>query len=894
MKRNDQSIRILFTGGFSSDLDEALQEITNGGIDFTYKTAKNEPDFKKLIRCFKPDLIISEYLSEPHDGLKALEIAKSGNKNLPFIFLITPVKDGEAQGLKNAGADACVLKSNLPQLPVAIKTSVGITVDGAEQVEKEDLMGESEEMYIQLMENSANAIFLMKDGKLKFINHEFEKMFGYTFQEAVQEGFDILKIVASESREYVENKIREMLSGEGKTYRFEFTTRTKRNELKEVEISISHIKFQEKLITQGIIRDITAKKITEEQLKESEKKFRTLFQNHSAVKLIIDPETGHILEANDAAARFYGLPVNILQNMNMSEILMINPEDFRKNLRMAGIQNNVFSEYTHYKSDGRPVDVEVFSSNISLGGKNLVHSIIHDISEKKKTEQNLLLLKRAVEQNPIAIVITDPGGKIEYINPAFTNMTGYELEEVEGKTLSVLKSGLQSEDFYRNLWNTISSGRDWSAEYRNRKKNGEVYWQETVISPILNDKNVITHFVAVMEDIAGKKKLIEDLMLSKEKAEESDRLKSAFLANMSHEIRTPMNGIIGFTNLLKEQKLTGEERSKYIDIIKKSSERMLSTINDLIEISKIESGAMDFEISEVNINELMEFLKHFFIPEAETKGLEMYFHPSLPYEIARIETDYDKLNSILTNLVKNAIKYTSAGRIDFGYRMNRNQIEFFVKDTGIGIEKNRQQIIFDRFVQADLSLSRPYEGAGLGLSIAKGYTRILGGDIWVESELHKGSKFYVTIPIKNKLVPVVKSAVAETVQEEKNILKNLTVLVAEDDAIGKLYLSELLKDTCKKVVFASNGVEALKVFSETPETDVVLMDIKMPGLNGYQTAQKMKETNKEVVIIAQTAYALSGDKEKALASGCDAYLSKPFTKDQLLQVIENIFVKRSG
>ena len=533
--------------------------------------------------------------------------------------------------------------------------------------------------------------------------------------------------------------------------------------------------------------------------------------------------------------------------------------------------------------------MEIFSSNIHNDKKELLHIIIHDISDKKVAEQKLQLLNRAVDQNPITIVITNPQGKIEYVNPAFTAMTGYTFSEVKGKTLSVLKSGLQAKEFYENLWKTISSGNDWSGEYRNRKKNGEIYWQETVISPILNKKGDITHFVAVMEDISEEKKMIEDLLFAKAKAEESDRLKSAFLANMSHEIRTPMNGIIGFTNLLKEQSLRGEDRKKYINIIKKSSERMLSTINDLIEISKIESGTMEFDISEVNINELLEFINHLFRPEATKKGLEMYLHRPLPYEIARIETDYDKLNSILSNLVKNALKYTSSGRIDIGYRMNLNQIEFFVKDTGIGIEKDRQKVIFDRFVQADVSLSRPYEGAGLGLSIAKGYIDMLGGKIWVQSELQKGSRFYFTIPVKNKHAVRIEKSDDISESEKKEVLKDLTILVAEDDVIGKLYLSELLKDECKKILFASDGVEALKVLEKSPETDIVLMDIKMPGLNGYQTAKKMKQSNKDVFIIAQTAYALSGDKEKALNSGCDAYISKPFSKEQLLQVIEKHF-----
>src|SRR5690606_30260966 len=220
-------------------------------------------------------------------------------------------------------------------------------------------------------------------------------------------------------------------------------------------------------------------------------------------------------------------------------------------------------------------------------GIEALHFIIHDITSRKEAEQKLYLLNHAVEQNPIAIVITDPEGNIAYVNPEFTSMTGYKLDEIMGRSFRLLKSGYQSEEFYRNLWNTITSGRSWEGEIKNRKKNGELYWQNSIISPILDEYGSISHFLAVLDDVTEKKKMIEDMVKAKEKAEESDKLKSSFLANMSHEIRTPMNGIIGFTDLLKEQKLTGTEKDAYINIIKKSGERMLGTINDLIEISQI-------------------------------------------------------------------------------------------------------------------------------------------------------------------------------------------------------------------------------------------------------------------------------------------------------------------
>ena len=351
-----------------------------------------------------------------------------------------------------------------------------------------------------------------------------------------------------------------------------------------------------------------------------------------------------------------------------------------------------------------------------------------------------------------------------------------------------------------------------------------------------------------------------------------------------------MNGIIGFTDLLKEQKLTGNDKNKYINIIKKSGERMLNTINDLIEISQIESKTMDVDNDDVNVNDLMNSFFYQYNAEAESKGLKLNFHKGLPDSKALIESDGKKLNTIFCNLLKNAIKYTYTGEIEYGYTVNNNMIEFYVKDTGIGIESGRHEIIFDRFVQADMSMTKPYEGAGLGLSIARAYVDMLGGNIWLESEPEKGTKFYFTIPHIRKSFDFYEKIVSETTVVENELLKNLTVLVAEDDSIGKLYISELLNGSCKDLIFASDGPEALQLFKNNREKiDIVLMDIKMPGMNGYQTTQKMKEINRHVFIIAQTAYALLGDREKAFASGCDYYLAKPYSKTQLLEAVKRYY-----
>jgi len=242
------------------------------------------------------------------------------------------------------------------------------------------------------------------------------------------------------------------------------------------------------------------------------------------------------------------------------------------------------------------------------------------------------------------------------------------------------------------------------------------------------------------------KQINVELKIAKEKAEESARFKSAFLANMSHEIRTPMNGILGFASLLKKPELTYEQHQKFVSIIEESGERLLNIINDLINISKIESGQMSISTSPTNINEQIEFLNAFFRPEVEKKGLRITYKCSLPAQDAIVNTDREKLYAIITNLVKNAIKFTHAGLIEFGYEKQGNHLEFYVKDTGIGIADDKLHNIFERFVQANETITRNYEGAGLGLAISKAYVELLGGKMWVKSEVDRGSQFYFTIP----------------------------------------------------------------------------------------------------------------------------------------------------
>jgi signal transduction histidine kinase/CheY-like chemotaxis protein len=387
-----------------------------------------------------------------------------------------------------------------------------------------------------------------------------------------------------------------------------------------------------------------------------------------------------------------------------------------------------------------------------------------------------------------------------------------------------------------------------------------------------------------------KEKRAAELIEAKEHAEESDRLKSAFLSNMSHEIRTPMNGILGFSELLKEPGLASDLQQKYIRIIEKSGARMLNIINDIIDISKIESNQMQIDIKDVNINEKIEFIYIFFKPQIEEKGMQLFYKNALPSKEAIIRTDNEKVYSILTNLVKNAVKYSKAGTIEFGYEVVETQnnvslLQFYVKDTGIGIPKDRQSAIFERFIQADITDKQAYQGAGLGLSISKAYVEMLGGKIWLDSEVGIGSTFYFTLPFNP--IPEGKKADEKIAPEpnEKNPIRNLKIIIAEDDETSEMLIAIDIDTFSNDVLFARNGHEAVEVCRNNPETDLILMDIQMPVMNGYEATRQIRQFNTDVIIIAQTAFGLSADREQVIVAGCNDYISKPFSKSELQAVI---------
>lgn len=510
------------------------------------------------------------------------------------------------------------------------------------------------------------------------------------------------------------------------------------------------------------------------------------------------------------------------------------------------------------------------------------------IIAKERAEKSEEIFKAMIDTSPLAIYMsTGIDQSAEYINPSFTKLFGYTLEEVP--TVSDWWPLAYPDETYRNQ--VIN-------EWQNKveiaiENNSEIEPMELIVTcKDKTQKNISWGFIstgvqnwAFGLDQTKSKNAKKELIKAKEKAEESDRLKSAFLANMSHEIRTPMNGILGFAELLKSPNLNGNKQSEYINIIEKSGLRMLNIINDIINISKIEAGLMDLNITNSNINQQLKYIYTFFKPEIEAKGIQFILKNNLTLNETNIKTDREKLYAILTNLVKNAIKFTKIGLIEIGCDRKGEYIEFYVRDTGMGIKGDIQKRIFERFIQADNKEKEAYQGAGLGLSISKSYIKMLKGNIWVESEFGVGSTFYFRLPYHATEINNIHSK-KKSFSPFKNMNTNkLKILIAEDDESSEKLISIVVQEFSEKIIYVHNGMEAIEMCRKNPDIDLILMDIQMPIMNGYMATSEIRKFNKDVIIIAQTAYALEGDKEKAIAAGCNDYISKPIKMEELNQII---------
>lgn len=521
---------------------------------------------------------------------------------------------------------------------------------------------------------------------------------------------------------------------------------------------------------------------------------------------------------------------------------------------------------------------------------NQKKSLEIEIDKRQQAEKELLIKSNAIEQSPLSILITDPSGIVEYVNPKFLELSGYSENDVLNKQTIEFFSEKSSEEFNKEVWQTILMGHDWSGELQGKRKNGEHYWEKVLISPIKDVSGNILHFLSLKEDITEKKKILNELIYAKERVEESSRIKDAFFTNMSHELRTPMIGILGFAELITYEP-ENPETVEHAKRIYRSGERLLDTLNKILDLSKAKSNFEKAHITTINISDVIKDSFMLFEQAAKNKYLEYSLTGDLGYNYFALSDGY-MLNSIFNNLIANAIKFTHRGYVEINISGTDEKVVINIKDSGIGIPQDYLTLIFEEFRRVSEGIGRTFEGTGLGLALAKNYVEILNGTIAVKSLVDKGSVFTVTFPItkkeKNKVLGSTGERIKKTSASDKDSLAKKILIVEDDEITIEVLKSYLGSDYYYDIV--NNESDTLELVNQV-DYHAIIMDINLGrGGNGIEITKKIRlgSRNNTTHVIAATAFAMAGDKEEFLEAGCDFYLSKPYLKKDLLSILNSI------
>lgn len=805
---------------------------------------------------------------------------------------------------------------------------VGVVIvfrDITQEHEATQALADSEKKYRELYQNlNEGTASSSLDGKILEFNVAFQMMIGFQAEEIKNLSF--YDFTPEKWHEFEKKIINEQVLIRGFSDTYEKELVRKDGTVFPVEITTYLTKDQDNnpVGYWGLVRDITERKKAEKstllnfkrsqillqlgQMTDATLKEITNFTVENAVE-ITESQIGYLafLNEDETVLSMYAWSEAAMQECAVTDKQIEFPvcetglwgEVVRQ--RKPMITNN-FTAENHFKKgmpEGhiqvkRHMNIPVFSGDkivmvAGVGNKEsdyndndvqqltLIMQGLWRIIEKNKYENELRIFRESLENSTDAIGMSTPEGKHYYQNRAFTELFG-KIGENPSECLFVDTSVAEE------VFKAISSGLAWTGEVQMYDRNKKII--DILLRAYANkdSKGNITALVGIHTDISNKKVFEKEIMLAKEKAEESDRLKSVFLANVSHEIRTPMNAILGFLELLRGEGLSQERMKGYIEIVNQSGKRLLNTINDIIEISKIEAGQSEVYISEVNVSEIMKFHQDFFRQQCFDKGLMLKKNEQIHFEQSIVMTDKHKLEGILTNLLNNALKFTHEGSIEFGNRIEDDMMLFYVSDTGMGIPEKKLNAVFERFVQAGTKKSRSHEGSGLGLSIVKAYLDMLGGKIWVESEVNKGSTFYFTIPFK----PVKPELYQKSMNENKDSngnRKEFKMLVFDDDELNFQYMEKVLNEEQISFVHAENEATAIQSLSEKNEVTLVLVNIKMPEMNELSLIKKIRAINRNIPIVGLTAYVWSEHSEYSIDVRCDDFILKPVNRTELLRVI---------
>ena len=827
---------------------------------------------------------------------------------------------------------------------------ISVISDVTDQLELQSTISKARTQQKAILDNIPYLAWLKdNEGKYISVNEPFAKSFSMSPEEIIgKTDFDICP--EDLARKYFRNDSEVMKNG--KRQYFEEVESTTEGDRWIETFKAPIFNSEGKLIgLTGVARDITERKEMEKNIRQREEYFSALLQNSSDAISILNQE-GKIIFENSRKNRISDFTSKELLGKSIFDVIHPDEVDNLKKLfdelkdKRGG---QIKREYRSLHKNKRWIYVEsIFSNQLNNRAINGIIVNSRDISERKMAElkervyhDNLIFLSNSAldllgisSKEDIYGYISEKlrvflENAVVVVSSFNEEKNSFRVENISAqpqvkKTMrSVLKKNLAGLTFPNNqqLSNLINAGI-----IINIKDNLELIRFESVDSDdllqlidiikvhkiynislarhnkllgniiiltlnksIIRFKHIIETFVHQVSVALQRSQLENELIQAKERAEESDKLKTAFLANMSHEIRTPMNGILGFAEMLNEESLSAGNKKKYLDIIHSNGTMLVNLIDDIIDFAKIEAGQINVSLQDFSLNNMLTQVHSSFLTEQLKKDkskVKLRIRKAFTNEACYIKSDSNRLRQILTNLVGNSFKFTTEGYIEFGYKKHKNNtLLFYVKDTGIGITKDKLDIIFDRFIQADSSSTRKYGGSGLGLAISKGLVELLGGEMWAESVYTKGSTFSFTIPYIPARV-IADDEMAKRKPKKNYVWEDKTFLVAEDDKFSYKFLESFLKQTKANVLHATDGKEAVAICQDNRNIDLVLMDIQMPEMNGLQATEIIKRFNKELPIIAQTANAITEEKQRCYEAGCDDFITKPVNISELYSKID--------
>ncbi|MGA2631914.1 MAG: PAS domain S-box protein, partial [Terriglobia bacterium] len=746
---------------------------------------------------------------------------------------------------------------------------------------------------VAVEQSPTHVVITDTQGNIEYVNPTFVEQTGYTLEEVRGKNPRLLK--SGQTPEETHRELWRTITS-GRVWRGEFLNKRKNGELYWESASISPVRDERENITHylAVKENITERKRAEEALRESEEKFRGLFQGAAEGILVSNIETQKFVYANPAVCRMLGYTEEELVHLGVSDIHP--PQDLERVgaefMAQVRGEKTLASALPCLRKDGTTIYADINASRLVVDGKDCIVGFFTDITERKRAEEAAReaheALRTLVHASPMAILAFNSDATVAEWNPAAERLFGWTASEVMGRPIPIVIEE-EREHFQARFAKEQRGEESGNIEVRAMRKDGTAVDILLSTAPRRDGRGDIVGTIAVIADISDRKRAEVELRKAKEAAEAATRAKSEFLANMSHEIRTPMNGIIGMTELALDTELSPEQR-EYLVMVKDSADNLLTLINDILDFSKIEAGKLGLDLIDFNLHDMLGNTMKTLAPRASAKGLELVYRtpPSVPRDLVG---DPGRLRQILVNLAGNAIKFTERGEVVVRVEAQSQteegvELHFAVTDTGIGISREKQQLIFEAFAQADASTTRKYGGTGLGLAITSQLVKMMRGRLWVDSEPGQGSTFHFTAHFGLAPAPTKPHALRETV-----ILRDMPVLVVDDNATNRRILEAMLTHWVMQPTLAEGGREALGYMDAARNAGkpypLVLIDAQMPDMDGFALAEQIKQdpTLAGATIMMLTSAGQRGDAARCRELGIAVYLIKPIRQSELLEAI---------